>query len=93
MRFIADINNPDWVEYQKRRVGGINDDGLNAVFLDNTLQVFEYPSARWKPLKIQQKQPGMKAVQLAARSLVRAWCSGAVDSRSTSWVGNITCSK
>jgi hypothetical protein len=36
MRFIADIDNPDWVEYQKRRVGGIIDDGLDAIFLDNT---------------------------------------------------------
>src|SRR5208282_4498325 len=36
LRFIADIDNPDWVEYQKRRVGGIIDDGLDAIFFDNT---------------------------------------------------------
>jgi hypothetical protein len=36
MRFIADIDNPDWVEYQKRRVGGIIDDNLDAIFFDNT---------------------------------------------------------
>jgi hypothetical protein len=35
MRFVADINNPGWVEYQKRRVGGIIDDGLDAIFFDN----------------------------------------------------------
>jgi hypothetical protein len=36
LRFIADIDNPDWVEYQKLRVGGIIDDGLDAIFFDNT---------------------------------------------------------
>jgi hypothetical protein len=35
MRFVADINNPGWVEYQKRRVGAIIDDGLDAIFFDN----------------------------------------------------------
>jgi hypothetical protein len=36
LRFIADLDNPAWVEYQKRRVGGIIDDGLDAIFFDNT---------------------------------------------------------
>jgi hypothetical protein len=35
MRFVADIDNPGWVEYQKRRVGAIIDDGLDAIFFDN----------------------------------------------------------
>lgn len=35
LRFVADINNPGWVEYQKRRVGAIIDDGLDAIFFDN----------------------------------------------------------
>ncbi len=35
MRFVADINNPGWTEYQKRRVGTIIDDGLDAIFFDN----------------------------------------------------------
>jgi len=36
LRFIADLDNPGWVEYQKRRVGEIIDDGLDAIFFDNT---------------------------------------------------------
>jgi hypothetical protein len=36
LRFIADLDNPGWVEYQERRVGGIIDDGLDAIFFDNT---------------------------------------------------------
>jgi hypothetical protein len=36
LRFIADLDNPDWFEYQKRRVGAIIDDGLDAIFFDNT---------------------------------------------------------
>jgi hypothetical protein len=35
MRFVADINSPGWVEYQKRRVGAVIDDGLDAIFFDN----------------------------------------------------------
>jgi hypothetical protein len=35
MRFVADLNSPGWVEYQKRRVGAIIDDGLDAIFFDN----------------------------------------------------------
>jgi hypothetical protein len=35
MRFVADVNNPAWMEYQKHRVGGIIDDGLDAIFFDN----------------------------------------------------------
>jgi len=35
MRFVADINSPGWVEYQKHRVGAIIDDGLDAIFFDN----------------------------------------------------------
>ncbi|MCL5006017.1 MAG: hypothetical protein M1404_05745 [Acidobacteria bacterium] len=36
LRFIADLNNPGWVQYQEKRVGGIIDDGLDAIFFDNT---------------------------------------------------------
>ncbi len=35
MRFVADIDSPGWVEYQKQRIGGIIDDGLDAIFFDN----------------------------------------------------------
>ena len=35
MRFVADVDNPGWIEYQKRRVGAIIDDGLDAIFVDN----------------------------------------------------------
>jgi hypothetical protein len=35
MRFVADINSSGWVEYQKRRVGAVIDDGLDAIFFDN----------------------------------------------------------
>jgi hypothetical protein len=35
MRFVADIDNPGWIEYQKRRVGAIIDDGFDAIFFDN----------------------------------------------------------
>ena len=35
MRFVADTSNPDWIEYQKRRVGAMIDDGLDAIFFDN----------------------------------------------------------
>ncbi|MGH9325189.1 MAG: hypothetical protein ACRD2B_00660 [Terriglobia bacterium] len=36
LRFIADLRNPAWIEYQQKRVGGIADDGLDAIFFDNT---------------------------------------------------------
>ena len=43
MRFVADVNNAGWIEYQKRRVGAIIDDGLDAIFFDNpTLD--DYPN-------------------------------------------------
>ena len=35
LRFVADITNPGWVEFQKHRVGAIIDDGLDAIFFDN----------------------------------------------------------
>jgi len=35
MRFVADTSNPDWVQYQERRVGAMIDDGLDAIFFDN----------------------------------------------------------
>ena len=35
MRFVADINSPGWVEYQKHRVGAIIEDGFDAIFFDN----------------------------------------------------------
>lgn len=36
LRFIADVRNPEWVKYQEKRVGGMIDDGLDAIFFDNT---------------------------------------------------------
>ena len=36
LRFIADLASPEWLEYQKRRVGGIIDAGLDSIFFDNT---------------------------------------------------------
>ena len=36
LRFIADVSNPEWLEYQKQRVGGIIDAGLDGIFFDNT---------------------------------------------------------
>jgi hypothetical protein len=38
LRFVADVSNPEWVEYQKRRVGAAIDAGVDAFFLDNTSQ-------------------------------------------------------
>jgi hypothetical protein len=35
MRFVADIDNAGWVQYQEHRVEGIIDDGLDAIFFDN----------------------------------------------------------
>jgi hypothetical protein len=35
-RFVADISKPEWLEYQKRRVGALIDAGFDAIFLDNT---------------------------------------------------------
>ena len=36
LRFIADVSNAEWVEYQKRRIGAAIDAGVDAFFLDNT---------------------------------------------------------
>jgi len=36
LRFIADVENPEWIEYQKKRVSGIIDAGLDGIFFDNT---------------------------------------------------------
>jgi len=36
LRFIADLSNPEWLEYQKKRVGAIIDAGLDGIFFDNT---------------------------------------------------------
>jgi hypothetical protein len=35
LRFVADVDNSGWVEYQKRRVGAVIDDGFDAIFFDN----------------------------------------------------------
>jgi hypothetical protein len=35
MRFVANIDDPGWVEYQKHRVGAVIDDGFDAIFFDN----------------------------------------------------------
>lgn len=37
MRFIADLDNAEWVEYQERRVAGIIDDGFDAIVFDNSV--------------------------------------------------------
>jgi hypothetical protein len=36
LRFIADVRNPEWVEYEKRRIDGAIDAGFDAIFIDNT---------------------------------------------------------
>lgn len=36
MRFIADVSNPEWLEYVKRRIAAAIDAGVDAIFLDNT---------------------------------------------------------
>jgi hypothetical protein len=36
LRFIADLSNPEWLDYQKRRIGAAIDAGADAFFLDNT---------------------------------------------------------
>ena len=36
LRFIADLSNPDWLACQKRRVGGIINARLDAIFFDDT---------------------------------------------------------
>ena len=36
LRFIANVDNPEWVEYEKRRVGAAIDAGVDAFFFDNT---------------------------------------------------------
>ncbi|MCX6623161.1 MAG: hypothetical protein NTY38_19270 [Acidobacteria bacterium] len=36
LRFIAEIDNPEWVAYQERRLGAAVDAGIDAFFLDNT---------------------------------------------------------
>jgi hypothetical protein len=36
MRFVADITNPEWMEYQKRRIGAAIDAGVDGFFFDNT---------------------------------------------------------
>lgn len=36
LRFIANVAHPEWVEYQKRRIGAAIDAGIDAFFFDNT---------------------------------------------------------
>jgi hypothetical protein len=43
LRFVADISNTGWIEYQKRRVGASIDDGFDAIFFDNPY-LDEHPS-------------------------------------------------
>jgi hypothetical protein len=43
LRFVADVSNPGWIEYQKRRVGASIDDGFDAIFFDNPY-LDEHPS-------------------------------------------------
>lgn len=43
LRFVADVSNTGWIEYQKRRVGASIDDGFDAIFFDNPY-LDEHPS-------------------------------------------------
>jgi hypothetical protein len=43
-RFVADIDNPAWIEYQKRRVAGVIEDGFDAIFFDNP-NLDEHPNS------------------------------------------------
>ncbi len=36
LRYIANLNDPGWVRYQEKRIGGMIDDGMDAIFFDNT---------------------------------------------------------
>src|SRR5579872_1286257 len=36
LRYIADLDNPGWIAYEEQRIGAIIDDGLDAIFFDNT---------------------------------------------------------
>jgi hypothetical protein len=36
LRFVADITNPEWVDYQKRRISAAIDAGVDGFFFDNT---------------------------------------------------------
>ncbi|HXH50257.1 MAG TPA: hypothetical protein VNM47_13020 [Terriglobia bacterium] len=36
LRFIANLNDPAWVKYEEKRISAIIDDGLDAIFFDNT---------------------------------------------------------
>jgi hypothetical protein len=36
MRFIADVENPEWMAYQKRRIAAAIDAGVDGFFIDNT---------------------------------------------------------
>jgi hypothetical protein len=36
LRFIANLNDPDWVKYVEKRISAIIDDGMDAIFFDNT---------------------------------------------------------
>lgn len=36
LRFIADLRNSGWIDYQEKRIGAIVDDGLDGIFFDNT---------------------------------------------------------
>lgn len=36
LRFMANLDNPGWVQYEEKRISGIIDDGMDAIFFDNT---------------------------------------------------------
>jgi hypothetical protein len=36
LRFIANLNDPAWVQYEENRISAIIDDGMDAIFFDNT---------------------------------------------------------
>jgi hypothetical protein len=36
LRFIANLNDPAWLEYEEKRISAIIDDGMDAIFFDNT---------------------------------------------------------
>ena len=36
LRYMADLDNPEWVKYEEKRISAIIDDGMDAIFFDNT---------------------------------------------------------
>jgi hypothetical protein len=36
LRYMANLDNPEWVKYEEKRISAIIDDGMDAIFFDNT---------------------------------------------------------